>query len=47
MGDLLTTSPTAGHAMRARDALPGTVFGKALESLDVGTGLVRMLVMLL
>jgi len=47
VGDLLTTSPTAGHAMRARDALPGTVFGKALESLDVGTGLVRMLVMLL
>jgi hypothetical protein len=45
-GDLLTTSPTSGHAMRAEDPRPGTILGKALEPLDAGTGLVRVLVML-
>jgi hypothetical protein len=43
-GDLLTSSLTPGHAMVAIDALPGTVIGKALEPLDSGTGLVRVLV---
>jgi hypothetical protein len=45
-GDLLVSSPTPGHAMRAADPLPGTVIGKALEPLDCGTGAVRMLVMM-
>ena len=44
-GDLLVSSPTAGHAMRAEDAPAGTVIGKALEPLDAGTGRVLMLVM--
>jgi hypothetical protein len=46
VGDLLATSPTPGHAMRTLDPLPGTTLGKALESLDSGTGLIRVLVML-
>jgi hypothetical protein len=45
-GDLLTTSPTPGHAMRAFEPQPGTILGKALEPLDSGTGLIRILVML-
>jgi hypothetical protein len=45
-GDLLTASPTPGHAMRADEALPGTVVGKALEPLEAGTGVIRILVML-
>jgi hypothetical protein len=45
-GDLLTTSPTPGHAMRTDDPQPGTILGKALEPLEVGTGLVRILVTL-
>jgi len=45
-GDLLTASPTPGHAMRADEAVPGTILGKALAPLDAGTGRVRMLVML-
>lgn len=46
VGDLLVTSPTPGHAMRADDPRPGTVIGKALESLDAGSGTIRVLVML-
>lgn len=42
-GDLLTTSPLAGLAMRAVDAAPGTVFGKALDRLESGTGEIRVL----
>jgi len=47
-GDLLVTSATPGYAMRAdRDsAPPGTILGKALESLDSGTGLIQVLVTL-
>ena len=45
-GDLLTTSPTPGHAMHAHEPLPGTILGKALEPLDNGTGLIKVLVML-
>jgi hypothetical protein len=45
-GDLLTTSPTAGHAMRADRPAAGTILGKALEPLDHGTGLIRVLVTL-
>lgn len=46
-GDLLTTSSTPGHAMRADANAPvGTVIGKALEGWDEGLGVMQMLVML-
>jgi hypothetical protein len=44
-GDLLTSSPTTGYAMRAIDVPPGTILGKALEPLETGTGTIRILVM--
>jgi len=44
-GDLLMTSPTPGHAMRASSVIPGAVIGKALESLEAGTGLIHILVL--
>ena len=53
-GDLLSTSPTQGHAMRS-DPLhlgeislhrPGTVLGKALEPLDTGRGEILVLLTL-
>ncbi|HKQ60269.1 MAG TPA: hypothetical protein VJS92_03225 [Candidatus Polarisedimenticolaceae bacterium] len=43
VGDLLTLSPTPGHAMRAIDAAPGTIVAKAAEPLESGTGLIRVL----
>lgn len=46
VGDLLTTSATPGHARRAVHPGPGTVLGKALEPLEAGTGMIRVLVML-
>jgi len=48
IGDLLTTSPTEGHAMRAADPAKafGAVIGKSLGKLDHGRGLVPMLVAL-
>ena len=48
VGDLLTSSPTPGCAMRAADpALAfGAVIGKALTPLDEGTGLVEMIISL-
>ncbi len=47
-GDLLTTSPTKGHAMKACDIgrAFGAVIGKALGSWQEGQGLVPMLVVL-
>ena len=45
-GDLLVTSATPGHAMRADQPLPGTVLGKALEAWDSGTGVILVLVTL-
>jgi hypothetical protein len=47
-GDLLTTSPTSGHAMKAADpALAfGCVIGKALAPLPDGQGLLPVLVAL-
>jgi hypothetical protein len=46
-GDLLVASGRAGHAMRAGDASPvGTVIGKALGSLDGGSGVILVLAML-
>ena len=48
VGDLLTTSPTPGHAMKASEPLRafGTVIGKALKSQHGGTGLIPILVAL-
>lgn len=45
-GDLLTTSATEGHAMKAtdRDRAFGSVIGKALDDLASGRGLVRTLI---
>jgi hypothetical protein len=47
-GDLLTTSPTPGHAMKAQDPLRafGAVLGKALRPLRAGKGLIPILVAL-
>lgn len=43
-GDLLVTSATAGHAMKAGPNPPqGTVIGKALAGLDEGAGVIKML----
>jgi len=48
VGDLLTTSPTAGHAMKADDPLKafGAVLGKALRPLVSGQGLIPVLIAL-
>ena len=48
IGDLLTTSPTPGHAMKADDPLKafGTVIGKALRPLAAGQGLLPILIAL-
>ena len=45
-GDLLTTSDTQGHAMKATNPQIGTILGKALEPLDSGTGVIEVLVTL-
>jgi hypothetical protein len=53
-GDLLTTSSTPGHAMKARPLRggdcsclqPGTVMGKALGALPAGAGLIEVFVFL-
>jgi hypothetical protein len=47
-GDLLTTSTTPGHAMRARDyrKAQGAIIGKAMTGLKSGRGLVLVLVTL-
>jgi hypothetical protein len=46
VGDLLTTSPTPGHAMKATDPLRafGAVLGKALLPLRSGQGLIPVLI---
>jgi len=46
LGDLLVTSSTAGHAMRADDPPAGTILGKALEAFEDDAGLIQVLVML-
>lgn len=48
VGDLLTTSATPGHAMKATDQVRafGAVLGKAIEPMADGTGLLRVLVFL-
>jgi hypothetical protein len=45
-GDLLVSSPTPGHAMRADSPAVGTVVGKALGSLESGLGRIPVLVSL-
>jgi hypothetical protein len=47
-GDLLTTSDTPGHAMKAsdRERAPGATVGKAMTALERGRGLVLVLVSL-
>ncbi|HPR65485.1 MAG TPA: tail fiber domain-containing protein [Thermoanaerobaculia bacterium] len=53
-GDLLVSSPILGHAMKAQptmvDGFPmyrsGTLIGKAVDTLDAGTGMIRVLVMI-
>jgi hypothetical protein len=54
VGDLLVSSPTTGHAMRSEPVSlggtmihrPGTLIGKALESLDQGQGEILVLITL-
>jgi hypothetical protein len=48
IGDLLTTSPTPGHAMKATDQGKafGSVIGKALRPLDESKGLIPILIAL-
>ena len=53
-GDLLTTSPTAGHAMKAQPVeiggveiyRLGTIIGKAVEPLESGTEMIEVFVTL-
>jgi len=47
-GDLLTTSPTPGHAMKATDSSRafGAVLGKALGAMPSGRGLLQVLIAL-
>ena len=46
-GDLLTTSSTPGHAMRCNNPkeCESAIIGKALEPLEEGEGMIKMLVM--
>jgi hypothetical protein len=48
IGDLLTTSPTPGHAMKAQDPSRafGALLGKALRAMPDGQGLIPVLVAL-
>jgi len=48
LGDLLTSSSTPGHAMRVADpaAATGAIIGKALGKLDVGIGLIPVVLAL-
>ena len=45
-GDLLTTSPTAGHAMKVLDRTRaiGAILGKALDGIEDGRGMIQILV---
>ena len=48
VGDLLTTSPAPGYAMKALDRVEafGAVIGKALRPLKSGQGLIPILIAL-
>jgi hypothetical protein len=43
VGDRLTASPAAGTAMKVDPAAGAAILGRAIEPLDSGTGLVRVL----
>ena len=45
-GDLLVSSATPGYAMKAVDPAPGTIIGKALDSLAAGQGSIPILITL-
>ncbi|MGE5112810.1 MAG: hypothetical protein ACM3JB_18250, partial [Acidobacteriaceae bacterium] len=47
-GDLLVSSATPGHAMRGTDRsrMTGAIVGKALQNLEVGTGVIEIMVSL-
>ena len=45
-GDSLTVSPTKGHAMHSTVHAPGAILGRAIEPLDSGRGLIKVLVTL-
>ncbi len=45
-GNLLTTSDRPGYAMKATDPKIGTILGKAMGSLETGTGTIEVLVTL-
>ncbi len=45
-GDLLTTSATVGHAMKASEFRVGTILGKAMGELESGTGIIQVLLTL-
>jgi hypothetical protein len=45
-GDLLTTSDMPGYAMKATDPKIGTILGKAMGTLESGTGVIEVLVTL-
>ena len=44
-GDLLTSSATPGHAMKAYDPRAGSIIGKAIDPLETGTGVIHVLLM--
>lgn len=46
IGDTLTVSPTAGHAMHSAIHGPGAILGHALEPLPGGRGLIKVVVTL-
>ena len=48
VGDLLTSSPTAGHAMKATDSTRafGAIIGKALRPLRAGCDVIPILIAL-
>ena len=48
VGDLLVTSSTMGYAMKGTDRsqMLGAIVGKAMESMDSGTGVIMVLVTL-
>ncbi len=48
LGDMLTTSPTYGHAMKADDPFKafGSVIGKALRPMETGRGIIPILIAL-
>ena len=46
VGDLLTSSPTSGHAMKCSGDCSGAIIGKALQSFSGGRGKINIIVLL-